>query len=613
MTAREDALESRPVERSKIEQMMLKGGVSREISLAPLDSGERALLIGELLGLEGELASQVEDRCGGNPLFAVQLIGDWVERGVLEVADAGFKLRANEKAVVPDNIHQLMTARIERLLKDKPPVARTALELAATLGQDYEDEEWLAVCALAGFVPPASLVEDLLSGSLIKKTPRGWLFRHGMLRESIARQALESGRSKNHNFLCAQMLVDRNENFSRRAAMRLGLHCYAAGRLPMAGRYFFKAAVLHLEAGEYSQSLEALAQSEAARKELAVPESDAELGRHMLLRADVWKRQGRLDDSKSLSAQVEVLARRHGWENLLPLALQNTGDVARIQGDMLEAQQTYQVALGLFEGGDNQAGQAQVLSCLADICCQTGDLASSKQRYGQVLELYRALGVEVGIGQTMCGLGQVALQRGALQDALRSFRGALRIFEEHGRQPQIIDCLKNLADVARFQGRFDDAMIRYRKVLAFYENIGSGEAVHTRLAIGLLKLQQGDHTGARVILEACRKVFETTNERDDLGRTHAQLIPCAAAARDWEACLHHHDRACVYLRETRRYDLDIAWSAQLGGELAKARGMTSLAIKAFRLAHQQWKISGQKERAADVAKTINALEKAGSL
>ena len=47
---------------------------------------ERAIrLTREVLGLSDGLAAAVDARTAGNPLFAVQLVGDWVQRGVIEV------------------------------------------------------------------------------------------------------------------------------------------------------------------------------------------------------------------------------------------------------------------------------------------------------------------------------------------------------------------------------------------------------------------------------------------------------------------------------------------------------------------------------------------------
>lgn len=69
-----------------------------------------------LLGLTGELSATVAERTQGNPLFAVQLIGDWVNRGVLVVGNGGFELAPGVEAPVPDAVHDLWTRRLDRIL-----------------------------------------------------------------------------------------------------------------------------------------------------------------------------------------------------------------------------------------------------------------------------------------------------------------------------------------------------------------------------------------------------------------------------------------------------------------------------------------------------------------
>ena len=50
----------------------------QSLPVGPLPPADSARLVEELLGLHGTLAAEVVDRAGGNPMFAVQLVGDWV-------------------------------------------------------------------------------------------------------------------------------------------------------------------------------------------------------------------------------------------------------------------------------------------------------------------------------------------------------------------------------------------------------------------------------------------------------------------------------------------------------------------------------------------------------
>ena len=57
-------------------------------------------LLADLLGLERLLAQKVAASSKGNPLFAIQLMGDWIRRGVLEPGPWGFRLAEGEDAAM---------------------------------------------------------------------------------------------------------------------------------------------------------------------------------------------------------------------------------------------------------------------------------------------------------------------------------------------------------------------------------------------------------------------------------------------------------------------------------------------------------------------------------
>ena len=77
------------------------------LSIKALTPEHTSTLVQELLGLERSLARQVESRTAGNPMFAVQLIGDWVRRGILEETPAGLVVRVGENVVLPDDLHHV--------------------------------------------------------------------------------------------------------------------------------------------------------------------------------------------------------------------------------------------------------------------------------------------------------------------------------------------------------------------------------------------------------------------------------------------------------------------------------------------------------------------------
>src|SRR5690606_37215374 len=78
MTVREEALAEQPLAASLLERIEALENV-QTVPVEALAPDEHVELVQYLLGLEEALAHEVAERTAGNPLFAVQLVGDWVE------------------------------------------------------------------------------------------------------------------------------------------------------------------------------------------------------------------------------------------------------------------------------------------------------------------------------------------------------------------------------------------------------------------------------------------------------------------------------------------------------------------------------------------------------
>ncbi|MFT4626541.1 MAG: hypothetical protein ACI8PZ_005218 [Myxococcota bacterium] len=145
VTVRTEALADRPAEARALAGLVSTPGVT-EIALTSRDEAERKDLVRGLLGLNDEAAERVADRAGGNPLFATQLVADWVDRGVLEVQPDGFGLPPGVHLPLPDAIADLWAGRLETALSGFRQEARTALEFAALLGVEVDDALWAEAC-----------------------------------------------------------------------------------------------------------------------------------------------------------------------------------------------------------------------------------------------------------------------------------------------------------------------------------------------------------------------------------------------------------------------------------------------------------------------------------
>ena len=162
------------------------------LELERLDDPVQRQLIDRILPLTDRLVEELVNQTGGHPLFAIQLVGDWVDRGVLTATPDGFELLEEERgSPLPSDIYALWAKRIDALLAQVMPddrsSARQSLHLAAGMGRDIDPDQWHRACSERGIDAPEELVDTMVDRGLAERTDHGWAFRHELLRESLQR------------------------------------------------------------------------------------------------------------------------------------------------------------------------------------------------------------------------------------------------------------------------------------------------------------------------------------------------------------------------------------------------------------------------------------------
>ena len=154
------------------------------IWLEPLASTSTSQMLDELLiaDLPDELRSLVVERAEGNPFFVEELVGSLVEAGVLERGADGWRARRlPEGFSVPDSIHAVLAARVDRL----PPREKAALQAASVIGRVF----WPGpvVHLLDGDEPDLALLEERdfvrRQGGSSLAGEREYAIKHALTRE----------------------------------------------------------------------------------------------------------------------------------------------------------------------------------------------------------------------------------------------------------------------------------------------------------------------------------------------------------------------------------------------------------------------------------------------
>ena len=338
LTAQEVALAERPDAAVVLERLSQRDD-TRVVEVGPLPREAHAQLVRALLGMDGELVSRVTRRTAGNPLFAVQLVGDWALRGVLERGDRGFRLKKGAKVHIPDDLHAVWRSRVERLLEGHGDAEARALELAATLGDKVDNQEWRALCARLGI---RADLKRLLGRLLVLRLARvdaaggGWLFGHPMLRESLVRHAQEAGQSAESHRACASMLEVRHGR-QPGLAERIARHLVEAGDDRDALSYLLEAAQERVTKGDLSIAERILDERAAALQRLEVSLDDPIWADSWFLRLRVLRVQGRTEEAEPYVEEAIVSARINGWRDVLARARIQQGLLLYRRGHFLRA------------------------------------------------------------------------------------------------------------------------------------------------------------------------------------------------------------------------------------------------------------------------------------
>ncbi len=591
LTVRDDALRDRPIETRRIEELMTRPGTV-QLQVPPLGHDQLRELVRDVLGLEGELAEAVESRSGGNPLFAVQLVGDWVRRGLLRPGEEGLRLEGQSHLpalILPGDIQSIWRDQIDRVVEGTGGDVLETLEVAAALGLNVDVFEWNHACSQAGLKADPSLVDTLLTDGLADTREDGFSFASELLRQTLEDSAREAGRDQRWHEACASMLEARYPPDAGGLARRLGTHLAAAGHYREAARQLGEAAWQLVEVNDYRQALQVVTRRERVLTRADTPESDPRWGECLLLRCGANVHLGHLDEALEDARKAEVRASRHGWSAVLARALGQQGIIARLGGHLEEAVERWEEALRLCPA-DDQDTHARLLFYVAAVRRQECRFDLAGNLYQRALELYGDAGNQLGQAQCLHGLGTIAQDNGDLDTAEEVFGRLVQMFRSLGNRFGLSQAINGLAAVSHLRGRLDEALDGYREAWDLLTAIGSPASIVAGLNVALIHVLRRDLPALGETLHRIESVRAAPAQRPWLGQLLVYRLPLLAERQDWEGWDLAIEQAAGLLAERAGAPQDIATVARVAGEIAAAGGQAGRAREALLLARQQWEL-----------------------
>ena len=193
-----DSLDARLLERAA------KASPSRfvDILLAPLRAEESVQMFNRLFSAESRLARLRENilaNAEGNPLFIEEVVRTLIESKALirDANEGGWRLNADIEALrIPDTIHDVITARIDRLHED----LKRVLTVASVIGRNFHYAVLHTVSE--GIKELDNSLSDLVRREFINECRRDpeleYMFRHAVIQEITYDTVLYARRRQIH-------------------------------------------------------------------------------------------------------------------------------------------------------------------------------------------------------------------------------------------------------------------------------------------------------------------------------------------------------------------------------------------------------------------------------
>ncbi len=563
-----------------------------EAVVGPLPEAARKTLVEELLGLTPALARRVIERTGGSPMFAVELVSDWVRRDLVVPTARGYRLKDGVRPALPRGLHQLCAARMARALRGSGPEAEAAVELAAALGERVDDAEWRAVCRRAGI--PEGVVEvvpeRLTLAGLVEPTADGWAFAHGAVRESVERRCDEELRTAERHSICADVLAERDA-----PPARLGRHLQRAERWEACFEPLIRGARAAADTSDLAHARALAEEAERALHHLVPGSPDRRVTELWGLKAELAQFEGRLEESGKMASRCLLAAEQGDWPALAADAAVRLGTVRLRGGEIDVSIELFRRACTLFRQVDDLGGRALAEGFLARASAFAGDLVGAMAAARRAMEAGAAASNPVSHAQAKLVLSELLRRAGRLGMSRRLAREAVHTLEAAGRRTALAEALSALAETVRGEGDLEGAEELYRRSQALWDDLGSHEAVTVDVNLAILSLLRGDAAEARRLLEGALEAGEGPNDRFLVFGARVLLLPALAAEADWEALGVQLTALEEHAAAERFVEPDIAWAAETAAAEAGGAGREDEARRAAELAIEQRSRLGDRD------------------
>lgn len=599
MTARSRRLEKKTEIRDSLESALSEPG-SSTIDIEPLGVEEQREMIRRMLRFDEALVDEILERTEGRPLFAVQLVTDWLDRGVLAVGKEGFAMAEEARLTMPKNLYELWRRRLREVVSRFPERRRSevwwALQQAAALGQRVDIEEWRAALAWTGRSLPEQLGGRLAEAGLAEPVDGGWRFVHGLAVEALEEEAREKGRRTEMHRACARAVEEVYSDRPGETAERRADHLIEAGDLERALNRLFEAVRWRFDRADYEAHSELLERCRTTLDGLTVAEGDPRQLQLWLQEARNANGRGEIDEAREVLERVCEVARAHGRRRHYGRACLVLAYNYRLRSDGPRALEYVEKAREILEEYGDAYDLARCTDCRAAILSRLNqEYERGRELFEEARERYRAIGARHRVLLCDYVFASLDFYAGNLESAEQKAEEVFERAREYGDRFRQASVWNLLGEISRRRGDWGEARDFYEKAEGLYESCGARDAVLPGLNVAQMEVLRGRFEKAEPLLDAVAEDLTAAGLGARLGPVYLGRAACHAASERWEEFDRQIEKARVYLDENDYRMSDLFEMAECAAEVAADRGASECAEELRELARRIRRDLGEEE------------------
>jgi tetratricopeptide (TPR) repeat protein/energy-coupling factor transporter ATP-binding protein EcfA2 len=552
LTVRAEDLRADPALGARVDALVAAG--AERLDLDRLDRAGTEAVLAASIALEPALAAVVTERCAGNPLFARQLLREWVDRGwLVDRGDLVYRLAAGVDVdeALPADARVLLVERAMALARASghPDAFVDAVQLAAMFGPTVPRE---LLAELVEEVGAADLGPYLFGCGLLRADgPELIRFDLALMQHALRERADERPDAAALHLRLARRLMRYAERTGADLDLQIGRHAVAGGSNGLGAVHLVRAAERAWRRGQARQTEEAAALAVAACEASASPGQVAEVhplsGWARLWWATALASRGDGQRAADLFVSARRLLRSTGAAQGAQRALLGLAGAELLQGHLQDAEGLFLAAIDEGRRQADASGELRGLLGMANLEMARRNFEGASILCARVAERADRAGDRRAALDGLVAGATAARLIGDLEDAEGLFREA----EERLGPDDVLIRVRvqaGLGAVARQRPDREPPVAELTEAAAVAQQLGAEELrAECQLELASCHLHVGKWPLARGLLLDVLGWASRNGRFDEQARANLGLCRAAMIARDRAAAWNYARDASILL------------------------------------------------------------------